>query len=154
MQKLAVLVMALVLAVPATAETIADPVVFVKGVYARWNASQPEPTGVFTARLDALAALDDKEAHGEVGRGDDFSFWCDCQDGELTNATVRGWPVYAAVPAREVVEVKFLLDGKKQDLLFYFEMTKAGWKLDDVQSIASDPWTLSLVYKYGWPDGK
>lgn len=144
----------LLLNIPASAGTkIDDPVAFVKGVYAHWNASQPEPRGVFSARLDALAALDDKEAGGEVGRGNDFSFWCNCQDGDIKNVTVKGWTVVNA-PGRQVVEVKFLLDDRKEDLLFYFEKTAAGWKIDDVQSLASDPWTLSIIYKYGWPDGR
>jgi hypothetical protein len=149
-----ILAVAATLGSPASAGTkIDDPVMFVKGVYARWNASQPEPKGVFTARLDALAALDGKEAHGEVGRGNDFSFWCNCQDGDVENVTVKGWAV-ANAPSRKVVEAKFLLEDKKERLLFYFEKTKDGWKIDDVQSLASDPWTLSVIYKYGWPDGR
>jgi hypothetical protein len=133
---------------------IDDPLAFVKGVYAHWNASQPAPTGVFTARLAALQALDDKEAGGEVGRGNDFSFWCNCQDGDVKNVTVKGWDVPRATPPRKVVQVKFRLDDKKEILEFYFEKTQDGWKIDDVQSLASDPWTLSVVYKYGWPDGR
>jgi hypothetical protein len=142
------------LAVPANAGAkIDDPIAFVKNVYAHWDASQPEPKGVFTARLDALAALDAKEAHGEVGRGNDFSFWCNCQDGNVKNVTVKGWAV-ANAPDRKVVEARFLLEDKKERLLFYFEKSKAGWKIDDVQSLASDLWTLSVIYKYGWPDGR
>lgn len=145
----------ILLIAPASAATkIEDPVAFVKGVYAKWNASQPGPKGVFTARLDALAALDVKEAHGEVGRGNDFSFWCNCQDGEIKNVVVKGWDVPDAAPSRKVVQVKFLLDGKKEWLEFYFEKTSAGWKIDDVQSLATDPWTLSVLCKYGWPDGR
>jgi hypothetical protein len=147
------LALATMLAAPAFAGSkIDDPVAFVKGVYAHWKASQPEPKGVYSARLDALAALDEKEAHGEVGRGNDFSVWCNCQDGDIKGASVKGWTVENATD-RKVVEVKFALDGKKQDLLFYFENTKAGWKIDDVQSRGSDGWTLSILYKYGWPDG-
>ena len=138
--------------ISASADTkIDEPVAFVKGVYAHWTASQPEPKSVFTARLSALQELDEKEAHGEVGRGNDFSFWCNCQDGTLKNVSVKGWNV-ANASGRKAVEARFVLDGKKQDLLFYFESTKAGWKIDDVQSRGADGWTLSIVYKYGWPD--
>ena len=140
---------------PASAGTkIDDPLAFVKGVYAHWNASQPEPEGVFTPRLAALQALDEKEAGSEVGRGNDFSFWCNCQDGDLKNVAVTSWDVAGAKTPRKVVEVKFLLDDKKEVLEFYFEKTGAGWKIDDVQSLASDLWTLSIIYKYGWPDGR
>lgn len=150
----AVLTVSILACAQAAAAPIGDPVAFVKSVYAKWNASQPEPKDVFTARLDALAALDDKEAHGEVGRGNDFSFWCNCQDGEIKNISVKGWDVPNAAPGRKVVEARFLLEDKSERLLFYFEKSKAGWKIDDVQSLAADPWTLSVVYKYGWPDGR
>jgi hypothetical protein len=149
------LALAMALTIPASAGAkIDDPVAFVRGVYARWNASQPKPKSVFTARLDALAALDDKESHGEVGRGNDFSFWCNCQDGNVKNVTVKGWDVANAASPRKVVDAKFQIEGKKEHLLFYFEKTGAGWKIDDVQSLATDPWTLSVIYKYGWPDGR
>jgi hypothetical protein len=108
---------------------------------------------VLTPRLKDLRALDEKEAHGEVGRDNDFSFWCNCQDGEIKSVTVKSWAVENA-PGRKVVEAKFLLDGKKQDLLFYFERTTAGWKIDDVQSRGAEAWTRSVIYKYGAADGR
>ena len=153
--KLAVaLVFAAFLGLPAQAGTkIDDPVAFVKGVYASWSTQKAEPDGVFTARLDALRALDEKEAHGEVGRGNDFSFWCNCQDGEIKKPVVKGRDVENA-KGRKVVDVKFELDGKKQDIVFYFEQTKDGWKIDDVRLNAKGGWTLSLIYKYGWDDEK
>jgi hypothetical protein len=154
MRAMAIAVLAVLAMGPALAGTkIDDPVKFVTGVYAHWSTQHPEPEGVFTERLSALQALDEKEAHGDVGRGNDFSFWCNCQDGEMKNAVVKGWPVENA-SGRQVVEAKFLLDGKKQDILFYFERTKAGWKIDDVQSLGPNGWTLSVVYKYGWTDGR
>ena len=148
------LVATVLLSTPALAATkIDDPVAFVKDVYAHRSTQKAEPEGVFTARLEALRALDEKEAHGEVGRGNDFSFWCNCQDGEIKSAVVKGRDVENAT-GRKVVDAKFELDGKKQEIFFYFEQTKDGWKIDDVRLNVKGGWTLSLVYKYGWDDGK
>ena len=142
------------LTIPATAGTkIDDPVAFVKGVYAGWSTQKAEPEGVFTARLEALRALDEKEAHGEVGRGNDFSFWCNCQDGEVKKSAVKGRDV-ENTKGRKVVDAKFELDGKKQEIFFYFEQTKDGWKIDDARLAGKGGWTLSLIYKYGWDDEK
>lgn len=132
---------------------INDPVAFVKGVYTHWSTSKPEPEGIFTARLTALQALDEKEAHGEVGRGNDFSYWCNCQDGEIKKSVVTGRNV-ENTKVRKVVDVKYEIDGKKQEEFFYFEQTKDGWKLDDVRMAGKDGWTLSLIYKFGWDDEK
>jgi hypothetical protein len=132
---------------------IDDPVKFVTGVYNGWSTHKAEPEGIFTARLDALRALDEKEAHGEVGRGNDFSFWCNCQDGEVKSAVVSGRDVENA-KGRKVVDAKFELDGKSQEIFFYFEATKDGWKIDDARLAGKGGWTLSLIYKYGWDGGK
>lgn len=145
------------MAIPAVAGTkIDDPELFLRNAYAKWAAEQRYEVGedIYTARLAALVALDRKEANGEVPRADDFDFWCNCQDGKLTNVAVKSWKVDNAAPAREVVEAKFRLDGKRQDILFYFEKTNAGWKLDDVQSLGADAWTLSVICKYGFPQGR
>lgn len=133
---------------------IDDPVAFVRGVYDHWHDSQRIPEDIYTGRLAALIALDTREAHGEVGRANDFSFWCDCQDGELAHPTVTGWPVENAAPPRYVVEAKFDRGEEKKDILFYFEKTGAGWKLDEVQSQGPKGWTLSVLCKYGWPGGR
>jgi len=143
------------LTIPATAGTkIDDPVKFITGVYAHWAKNQNPQEDIYTARLKALMDLDVKEADGQVGRANDFSFWCNCQDGDIKNAVIKGWDVPDASPARKVVDAKFLLEGKKQDILFYFEKTAAGWKLDDVQSRLDITWTLSVICKYGFPESK
>lgn len=135
---------------PANAATvIADPVAFVKGVYAHWNSDQRVPENIYTARLSSLIALDNREAHGEVGRGNDFSVWCNCQDGELKNPRIVARDVENA-KGRKVVAAKFDLDDRKEEIIFYFEHTKAGWKIDDIRSTGKEAWTCSLLLKYGW----
>ena len=144
---------ALLSASAAAGTKIDDPVKFIQGVYSGWSTQKAEPEGVFTARLEGLRALDEKEAHGEVGRGNDFSFWCNCQDGEIKKAVVKGRDV-ENTKARKVVDAKFELDGKSQEIFFYFEQTKDGWKIDDARLNVKGGWTLSLIYKYGWDEGK
>lgn len=144
---------ALILAPAQAATRIADPAVFVKGVYAHWATDKQPPDDIYTKRLQALFALDSKEAGGEVGRANDFSIWCNCQDGDLKKVAVKSWNVVNA-PTRKVVEATFLLDDKPQRILFYFERGQTGWKIDDVQSTGTDSWTLSVLCKYGWPDNR
>jgi len=129
--------------------TIDDPVTFVRGVYAHWTTNSNIPEDIYSARLKALIALDNREAHGEVGRGNDFNVWCNCQDGTLKNAAVTGHDVENA-KGRKIVTAKFLLDGRKEEIHFYFETSKEGWKIDDVRSLGADAWTYSLLLKYGW----
>jgi hypothetical protein len=145
------------LSAPATAATtIADPVKFVTGLYAKMAAATPAssyvaPEDIYTPRLAALFALDTKEAGGEVGRMD-FDFWSNAQDWQLGAVKVSGVPVEGAKD-REVVIARFKNFGKPQEIHFYFEKTAAGWKLDDARSLMGEQWTLSLILKYGW-DGK
>jgi hypothetical protein len=140
-------VLALVPAQAAT--TIDDPVSFVRGIYDHWNSNANVPDDVYSARLQALIALDNREAHGEVGRGNDFNVWCNCQDGTLKNPNVAGQDVENA-KGRKIVTAKFLLEGSKQEIHFYFEKTKDGWKIDDVRSLGPEAWTYSLLLKYGF----
>jgi hypothetical protein len=143
-------------AIPANAGTkIDDPVAFLRNAYAKWAASQPYGVGedIYTVRLAALVALDRREANGEVPRADDFDFWCNCQDGEIKNPRVSGLAVDKA-PERHVVTAKFDIDNRKETILFYFERVRDEWKLDDVQDLGPEGWTLSLLCKYGWPDGR
>ena len=150
------LVVTTMLCIPAQAGTkIDDPVKFIEGVYKglATNSQTMAPEDIYTPRLAALIDLDIKEANGEVGRGNDFSFWCNCQDGDVKKPVVSGRDVENA-KSRKVVDVKFELDGDKREAIFYFEQLKDGWKLDDVRFAGKDGWTYSLILKYGWDDRK
>jgi hypothetical protein len=138
-------------ALPAQAATkIADPVAFVKATYATTVGKHPEPDDIYTPRLDALFKLDTREAGGEVGRID-FDVWMNGQDGTISGVTVSKADVDNA-PGRMIVIAKFKNEKTPNEIHFYFEKTSAGWKIDDVRSMAGDPWVLSLVLKYGWND--
>lgn len=145
---------AAVLLVPAAAQsrtTIDDPVKFVKMEYSTMVGKKPEPSDIYSPRLDALFDLDTKEAHGEVGRID-FDFWMNGQDGAISGVTISKIDVENAKD-REIVVAKFKNEKTPNEIHFYFEKTAKGWKLDDARSMMGDPWVLSLVLKYGW-DGK
>jgi hypothetical protein len=149
---LAALAVAALIAQPASAGTyIADPVKFVKQLYATTIGKKPAPEDIYTPRLDALWKLEAKEAGGEVGRID-FDFWENGQDSDIKNVKVTSTDVEGAKD-RMVVIVTFRNIGRNEELHFYFEKTQAGWKLDDARSLANEQWTLSLILKYGW-DGK
>ncbi len=142
-----------VAAAPA-ATVITDPAKFVTENYARIakNPDYQTPDDVYSPRLAALFALDSKEAGGEVGRLD-FDPWTNAQDFKLSSVKVTSSPVESA-PDRETVVAKFKNIGSAEEIHFYFERTKAGWKIDDMRSAAGQMWTLSLILKYGWDDAK
>ena len=148
--------MACALPLSAHAATrIDDPEKFVRSVYAQYEKSHDAkgaPDDIYSTRLSDLFALDSKEAGGEVGRID-FDPWIDAQDFEIHNVHVTSNPVESA-PSRRTVRATFKNLGRSEDIRFYFEKTKQGWKLDDMRSVGKENWTLSLILKYGWDDGK
>ena len=136
------------------ATVIADPAKFVSDVYShivKTPGDYQEPDDIYTPRLAALFALEEKDSGGEVGRLD-FDPWTNAQDNQLTNVQIKTNAVDGG-PDRRIVVAKFKNIGKPEEIHFYFEHTKAGWKLDDMRSAGSDtPWTLSIILKYGWED--
>jgi hypothetical protein len=149
---LAILIVAFAVSCGAEAATrIADPLAYVKTVYATSVGRRPEPDDIYSDRLSALWALDTKEAHGEVGRTD-FDFWMNGQDGTISDVHVSKVDVENG-PGRMIVIAKFKNEKTPNEIHFYFEKTAKGWKLDDARSLLGDPWVLSIQLKYGW-DGK
>ena len=137
------------------ATRIDDPERFVRSVYAQYEKSHEAkgaPDDIYSQRLSDLFALDSKEAGGEVGRID-FDPWIDAQDFEIRDVHVTSNPVDNA-PSRRTVRATFKNIGRPEDIRFYFEKTKQGWKLDDMRSVGKENWTLSLILKYGWDDAK
>jgi hypothetical protein len=151
----AVLVAWLVVAAgaPVSAATvIADPAVFVRQVYDRLarGVSEAPPDDIYSPRLQALWADEARDAAGEVGRID-FLFWINGQDGTVSHVRIRTAPVEGRAD-RQIVSVRFRNGARPEALDFYFERLDGAWRLDDVVSLArSDPWTLSVILKYGWP---
>jgi len=145
-----VLAAAMMLAAPALAQPISDPVAYVKKNYQLLEANKevPDEASTFTPRLKSLFDLEKKDAGGEVGRLD-FDYWINGQDGKVTKLKVKGEEVEGAKD-REVVIATFHNLDRNEEIHFYFEKTAKGWLLDDVSSAGAEPWTLSLILKYGW----
>jgi hypothetical protein len=131
------------------ATVISDPVTFIKSAYGTVRSGKPVPDDINSPRLQALYDLNNKEfGKDEVGRID-FDIFMNAQDGTITNVAVKGMPVENG-PGREVVIATFKNEGKPQEVHFYFEKGRGGWKLDDARSVKGEMWTLSLILKYGW----
>jgi hypothetical protein len=132
---------------------IDDPAKFVADVYTHIVAgshSYAPPDDVYTPRLAALFALDTKEAGGEVGRLD-FDPWTNAQDYDVKSVKISTRAVESG-PTRRIVVAQFNNIGRPEEIHFYFEETRDGWKLDDIRSVGGEKWTLSLILKYGWDD--
>ena len=136
------------------ATRIDDPEKFVRAVYGQFEKQHDyhEPDDIYSDRLKGLFALDSKEAGGEVGRLD-FDPWINAQDWQIKNVKVTSEPVELA-PSRRTVKATFKNIDRPEDIRFYFERTKDGWKIDDVRSAGKESWTLSLILKYGWDNAK
>ena len=128
---------------------VTDPVAAMKGLYAKLEKDDYSTELPLSARLNALLALDSKEAHGEVGRLDG-DYFTNSQDAKIANVVVTSRDVENA-PNRKIVVVRFKNLDKQMENHFFWEKTGAGWALDDVRYLdAKDGYTLSLMVKYGW----
>ncbi len=153
----AILIAALLAVSPlaAAAQSLDDePEVYVASVYDRLaNGGDFEtPEALFTPRLLALAKDMEKDAGGEVGRVD-FYFWTNSQDWKLSGFSFAGQPVEQN-PDRRIVIARFRNMDRPEIIAFYWEKIGARWRLDDVQSLGKDPWTLSVLFKYGFAGGE
>lgn len=141
--------------VGALAAPIADPDAFVRQVYEGMagDAGFNPPDDIYTPRLDALWRGMERDAGDEVGRVD-FEVWANAQDGRISDVSVRGQAVDGR-PDRRIVIARFRNEDRPERLVFYFEKTGAGWKVDDIVSTGGQgPWTLSVLLKYGWVEGE
>ena len=137
----------------AGAKTLAvkDPVSATKELYAAIEKDFDKATDdlPMSARLNALEALDQKEAHGEVGRLDG-NIYVNAQDAKISNVQITSRTVENA-KERMIVVVRFKNFDDQQEIHFFWEKSKSGWVVDDVRALGPDGGsTLSLMLKYGW----
>lgn len=152
--RLTIALLALAASLPAYAKPapVADPEAAIRACYAaleqdKYGCAESLP---HSARLDALLALDLKEAGGEVGRlnGD---YFINGQDGKITASQVTSFPVQGS-KNRRIVRARFKNMDQPMENLFYWEKDAAGrWVLDDVWAGGRDSFLLSIALKYGWP---
>lgn len=148
-----VLFAVLLLLTPATAraQSLDDsPPVYVAQVYDRLSKDQDynDPDALYTPRLAALWADMQKDAGGEVGRIDFFP-WTNSQDWSLSDLSMTS-EVVDGREDRMIVTVRFKNGGEPQVIRSFWEKSGKRWRLDDMQSLGKDAWTLSLILKYGW----
>jgi hypothetical protein len=138
----------LALASVAKTPPIADPGAFVTEVYRHFTESDHgsdylPPSDVYTPRLKALFAEDDRRRRGEVGCID-FVFWVNGQDWELKNVAVASHDV-AGHPDRKLVVATFTNIVSAEEIHFDFQRIAGRWLLDDAQSVKEERWVLSDI---------
>jgi hypothetical protein len=145
-------ILALGLSLVTFAQTvpITDPAAFVTEVYRRFNASEHgsdylPPKKIYTPRLEALFAADDRRRRGEVGCIG-FVFWVNGQDWELKDVSVTSRDV-PGHPERRLVIATFMSIGTPEEIHFDFQRIGGRWLLDDAQSVKAERWTLSSILK-------
>jgi len=89
-----------------------------------------------------------KDAGGEVGRIDFFP-WTSSQDWKLTDLSLTS-EIVDGREDRMIVTTKFRNDGEPRVIRTFWEKSGGRWRLDDMQSLGKDAWTLSVILKYGW----
>jgi hypothetical protein len=99
------------------------------------------PTSLYTPRLRALMAKSTRDAHGEEGCGEDFGWWVNAQDYEITDVHVNGEPT----GARATVTATFVNLHTPQTLRFSFQQIGGRWLIDDIASVQGDRWLLSKL---------
>ena len=136
-------------AAPSKPVKVSDPLATMKTLYAKLEKDDFSMELPLSARLNALMALDTKEANGEVGRLDG-DYFINAQDAKVSNVSITSREVENA-PGRRIIVARFKNFDKAMENHFFWEKTKAGWVLDDVRYLdAKDGYTLSLMLKYGW----
>ncbi|MDP2260779.1 MAG: hypothetical protein Q8J89_13795 [Caulobacter sp.] len=127
-----------------------EPEVYVASVYDRLANHRPwdTPDNLYSPRLAGLWEDMRRDAGDEVGRVN-FDFWVNAQDSELSDFSFGGEPVIGN-PDRRIVIARFRNLDRDEVIAFYWERIDGRWRLDDVQSLGADPWTLSVLLKYGW----
>ena len=127
-----------------------EPEVYVASVYDRLANNRPwqTPESLYTPRLAALWADMRRDAGDEVGRVN-FDVWVNAQDSELSGFSFGGEPVFGN-PDRRIVVARFRNMDRDEVIAFYWERIDGRWRLDDVEARGEEPWTLSVLLKYGF----
>ncbi|HRD27648.1 MAG TPA: hypothetical protein PLO65_05040 [Caulobacter sp.] len=155
MRALSLTVLLLLAPVAARAQSLDDsPPVYVASVYDRLAKGEAfeAPEALYTPRLQALWKDMERDAGGEVGRLD-ANYWTNSQDWTISGVTIGSAYADGHDDDRMIVVARFRNMDRNEVIQFYFERLGGRWRLDDVVSLAGEPWTLSLVLKYGWAGG-
>jgi hypothetical protein len=130
----------------ASAQTQADPVAFVRALYAGSQRDNPRAwyDENYSARLRQMIDADraDADKNGEVGKFD-WDPIINAQDSTLSRLKVS--PVSRS-GGRAVIGASFRNLGADQHMRFSLVIEARKWAIDDIQSLNKPRWTMTKVY--------
>jgi hypothetical protein len=135
----------------AWAQTQADPVAFVQGLYRGYEPGRtplPLEKQPFSLRMRKLFAADAAYAQGEVGRLD-FDPIVNAQDWKLNGLKVT--LVSKSDDIGAIVDAAFNDLGSKERIRFTLVRENGKWVIDEIQALQAMRWTLSKILE-GAPD--
>ncbi len=145
--RLLLLTLAAAAAVAHAAPAQVTPQAIITAQYQQYVATEhlpgayTPPTSLYTPRLRALMAKSTRDAHGEEGCGEDFGWWVNAQDYEITDVRISG----ETAGARATVIATFVNLHTPQTLRFSFQQIGGRWLIDDIASVRGDGWLLSKL---------
>jgi hypothetical protein len=135
----------------AAAQSQADPVAFVQGLYRGYEPGR-KPLQLekqpFSLRMRKLFAADAVYAQGEVGRLD-FDPIVNAQDWKLSGLKVT--LVSKSDDVGAIVDAAFNDLGSKERIRFTLVRENGKWVIDEIQALQAMRWTLSKILS-GAPD--
>ena len=135
----------------AAAQAPADPVAYVRAIYASYERDQPSAwyDRAYSARLRKLIDADQKSAKaaGDAGKFD-WDPIINAQDWKLTDIKVA---LVSRTGDRAVVDASFHNLGSDQQMRFTLVLERGKWTIDDLQALDKPRWTMSKVLE-GAPD--
>jgi len=130
MRRFAFLAVALI-AAPALGQDFSNPRAVVETLYAGYGPAYdfpPDPSPLFSERLNGLFEADAQEANGDIGRID-FDPFINGQDYQVTALEIAE-PYLAG--GKAVVRVSFENMGMPSEVGLLLVQEAEGWKIDDV----------------------
>jgi hypothetical protein len=146
------LVLLLCGAASAEAQTQADPVAYIRAIYAAYTRSGEPPAWYeqnYSARLRKLVDADQKEAkaNGDAGKFD-WDPFINGQDWKLSALEVL---LVSRSGEGAVVDARFHSLGTEQDIRFILVRESGKWAIDDIQARNKPRWSMSKILE-GAPD--
>ena len=137
----------------AAAQTQADPVVYVRAIYAAYERQKPEPPAWYeqnySVRLRKLVDADQKEAqaNGDAGKFD----WDPIINGQDWKLSALKVTLVSKSDDSVVVDAAFINLGSNQLMRFLLVRENDKWAIDDIQAVNKPRWSMLKILE-GAPD--
>lgn len=126
----------------AHAQVDADPVSFIKAIYATYKGTEAGLPHMYSQRLQGLVDKDLKGTpEGEVGRID-WDVFVDAQDTELTQLKIA---LVSKSATTAQVRATFKNFKEPKNILFDLVLEKGGWRIDEIQQTLKPRWIMSKL---------